>query len=1795
MRFLRLSFAFPLLPTLLSGSSFHRIQGKRLLMRKLLVCIGLFLGALGVSFAGANPAAPVALGRTTPQTMPRYFEANRGQWPAGQAFRAYGYSFGVSLGKDGLMLRLANPDDLKPLGRLSSRAIPFVAPEPVPMRELSLRFEGASPAARLTGLDELSARGAWFQGGQTEWRSGIPLYEQVRDGQVYPGIDATFYGREGQLEYDLDVAPGAKTGALIFDLDGADRATIGKNGDLTIEVDGQQFVLHKPLAWQPDGQIRKPVEVSYVLLPPDGRQGRRIGLAMKGYDASKPLTIDPVLTFATYLSSATSSLPDYYVIDLAIDTSNNVYVLSTDSSEQSMTVQKLTSAGALVYTTTFSSAGGSLFPSALRVNATGQAYIASSVTGGFPTTSTGYQPTYPNHSYGGNYNAALSVLSADGSSLAYSTYFGGTANGDYGADYGNALALDNLGNAYLAGQAGGENFPTTAGAYQTSYTNGNPAAFVAKFNPSASGAASLVYSTLAGGTYTDVTGVAVDSTGDAYLSVYSVYCTAPVTSGAFVYSGTQTSYYCANVTSVNPTGTGLVYSAYLGPATPTAVAVDGSQDVYVAGWDIIADDFPTTSGAYQTSYPDGFALELNPAGGLVYSTFLSGPSGGSEANYVHPVSIALSPGCTSACTAFIAGLTDAGDFPVINGLSGPPPAVTPGYWEGFLVALNGTGSATLTSGYISGLSSFDNGSSYGPDSNVGYAPRVAVDSNGNAWLAGDTTGYAVPDFPVTTTAAPTTTGAWLAEVSMSNSGNVIAVPNSLNFGTSIPVDVSSTLYDASLGSAPTTIALRNMGSAPVTLTSIVADPSYFTESDNCNGQIAASSYCTATIVFTPGTDAPVTGTLTITSDGLNSPLVIPLSGQGADSGFLVASPNTLTFGNVTVNTSSAAQTVTLTNLGDDPVTGLGSVNISAADGFNGITNCPSSLPPGDSCQDQVTFAPNESEVGPQSASLYNNGTYPVALYGTGVLPSGSGGSQSIAFSATTLNFGTEAVGVASGAQYVYLTNTGSQPLNFLTPAVTITSSQGAASDFQVSTFPTNVEPQSETYAYVTFTPSVAATETATLTFPVAGSSTVYSVSLVGQGMADTQTLEFQPGNWIFPDQPVGTTSSVQTFYVFNAGDTPFLVDRVLGSGDFSVISTSCPGRSLPAGTAPGAVTSASCSINVVFTPTQTGPRTGTLTVIDAASATPQTIPLAANGITAAGVFTATPTQLDYGAIVEGTSSAEQYVTLSNSGDININFTGASTTGDYAITTNNCGLPFTIGPSSSQCEIGVTFTPTVTTSPDNGTLLLTTSAGTQTITLTGGGEAATLASGLSPTSVNFGSYPVNQDTNSIPIYVRNSGTETLTFNTAATVTGDFVIASDQCNTGGSGTLAPGQDCPIYVYFAPAASGTLSGTFKVKSSAGTLTASLAGTGVAVSTTPSYFAPAEVSFDEQALNSISTPITVNFNYGGSSTTFALTGASITAGSANFQLASGTNALNSCSSSPGSQITNCQINIVFSPSVPGYETGTLTITSSAGSFAVILSGYAPPVSDSGYLTPSALSFPTQVLTTTSSSPQLIYLYNTGASAMTVGTVGGTNVGPTSEFQIYYDGCSGQSVAAADSQQAGGGSCYVYVQFAPSGTGTRTGALTIPVTYSDNTTGTFTAGLTGIGAAQYNEAVLSPTIVTFPDTAIGSVNTSYPGYIYLTNSGNLPFHVGQLTSTDVVIGSTVTGDFTAASPYGVDNCSNSTVAAGSYCYLYAYFDPQSAGAKTGAITFPVTYANATAPVTFTATLTGNGIADNPP
>jgi hypothetical protein len=335
------------------------------------------------------------------------------------------------------------------------------------------------------------------------------------------------------------------------------------------------------------------------------------------------------LVYSTYLGGGSSDIGK----GIAVDGSGNAYLTGyTDSSTdfpttpgafntsyngyQDVFVTKLNASGtALVYSTYL---GGSIddVGYGIALDLAGNAYITGvTYSTDFPTTLGAFDTT----KYAPSLGAFVIKLNASGSSLVYSTYLGGGL-----IEEGNGIAIDSSGNAYITGYTWGE-FPTTPGAFDTSFNGGYHDGFVSKLNPSGTG---LVYSTYLGGSDWDVgNAIAVDASGNAYITGWTTSSTFPTTPGAFdtSYNG----FYDVFVSKLNPSGTALVYSTYLGGGLfeeGNGIATDSSGNAYITGETLYYSDFPTTLGAFDTSFNggsyDGFISKFSFAplvGDAVYS------------------------------------------------------------------------------------------------------------------------------------------------------------------------------------------------------------------------------------------------------------------------------------------------------------------------------------------------------------------------------------------------------------------------------------------------------------------------------------------------------------------------------------------------------------------------------------------------------------------------------------------------------------------------------------------------------------------------------------------------------------------------------------------------------------------------------------------------------------------------------------------------------------------------------------------------------------------------------------------------------------------------------------------------------------------------------------------------------------------------------------------------------------------------------------------------------------------------
>jgi len=362
------------------------------------------------------------------------------------------------------------------------------------------------------------------------------------------------------------------------------------------------------------------------------------------------------------------------------------------------------------------------------------------------------------------------------------------------------------------------------------------------------------------------------------------------------------------------------------------------------------------------------------------------------------------------------------------------------------------------------------------------------------------------------------------------------------------------------------VLLRNLGTAATTLTAITLSPaSEFSETDNCNAAIAAGSYCTVNLAFTPSTAGIRTGTMTVSS---NSGVLatVTLSGTGIDSPVVITTPQALSFGTLTAGTLSAPQIVTLSNIGNSP-TYLDALEVTPNAPFTMQTSCGTSLQPGQSCQASIVFGPIVAGEFTANLSAYvsGQGYVNVSLIGEAVL-SGAGGTGALIFSPSSVNFNNQLVGTASPAAAVTFVDSGVVPVTVNSITATLTSAQGAAGDFAASyecgNLPAEIQAQSSCPISITFTPSAAATESATISVATSESTTPLTFTVSGIGIAAAQTLEFEPGNLSFPDQPMGVVSGVQWFYVYATGTAPVSIDRALISGNFQISSQGCAGTTL---------------------------------------------------------------------------------------------------------------------------------------------------------------------------------------------------------------------------------------------------------------------------------------------------------------------------------------------------------------------------------------------------------------------------------------------------------------------------------------------------------------------------------------------------------------------------------------------------------------------------------------------------------
>lgn len=606
--------------------------------------------------------------------------------------------------------------------------------------ELRMQLLGGDSNAEAEELSELEGKVNYFVGNDpAHWRRNIPTYGRVRYREVYRGIDLVYYGNQRQLEYDFNVAPGHDAGAIKLRFEGADKVAVDPNGDLLVALGDTTLRQPKPIVYQEVDGERHPVDARYAV-----NATGEVGFAIGKYDAARPLVIDPTIVYSTCLGGgngqaiAVDSAGNVYVAGETLGGFPTVNALQpTSGGSQEGFVAKINAAGtALVYSTylggseadniagiAVDSAGNVYltgytqsknFPTAnaiqaalgdgqhafvTKINAAGSALVYSTLLGGSGgetgagiavdqagnvyatgyTTSTNFPRANALKATCDGADAYVTKINAAGSAFVYSTCLGGTGN-----DIGQGIQVDAGGNVYVTGTTESTNFPTVNPIQPT---NAGPAGFpqdvfVAKIN--AAGTA-LVYSTYLGGSaFENSRSIAIDPSGNAYITGYTQSKNFPVANAIQPAKGGNNRD--AFVTKINPAGSAFVYSTYLGGTTDQigyAIAADSSGNAYVAGETSSANGFPLVNAFRCTiSGPqDAFVTELNPAGSaLLYSTYFGG------SGYDGALAIAVD----SSQNAYITGNTGSADFPRVNPIPGLNGSV-------FVTKLNDTASPSSCS------------------------------------------------------------------------------------------------------------------------------------------------------------------------------------------------------------------------------------------------------------------------------------------------------------------------------------------------------------------------------------------------------------------------------------------------------------------------------------------------------------------------------------------------------------------------------------------------------------------------------------------------------------------------------------------------------------------------------------------------------------------------------------------------------------------------------------------------------------------------------------------------------------------------------------------------------------------------------------------------------------------------------------------------------------------------------------------------------------------------------------------
>jgi hypothetical protein len=687
------------------------------------ILVGTFVvGAIAPSQALTRPHSELTLGGNAKEvlgSLPSTFEENRGQLDPSVRFlfRTTGYQLFLT-NREAVMV-LQGPSNQKgQSGRLSAKD----EREEVVVR---MRFDGSNEAPAVTGVQPLGFKTNYFIGADTSrYITDIPNHARVKYTSVYPGIDLLYYENQQRLEYDFLVAPHAKPEKINLSFAGADKVSISRKGDLVLNTALGDVTFHKPVAYQEIQGKRKSVKAKYLLA-----NNGQISFGLGRYDVSKPLVIDPIVSYSSHAWGE--------VTGVAVDAAGNAYIGgSTQGTDLPATngyrtsivgytdayVAKLNPSGSqVVYATYLGARRATTNGNSIAIDAAGNAYIAGTTSSSaYPVTSGAYQTTYTTGA------SFVTKLNATGNALVYSTFVNGATI--------KSVALDGSANLYMTGNATA--IATTSGVFQgTIPSSSSP--FVAKLNSTGT---AMAYATYLGGSGSDEgNSIAVDSSGNAYVAGVARSSDFPT---ANPYQSALRGLEDAFVTKLNPTGTALTYSTYLGGSEyelGNSIAVNASGQAFVVG-QTHSNDFPVTPGVFQPQkgyqgyrISNGFITKFSDSGtGLVYSSFLGGSACSGCRSAYQDNDTALAVAIDSADYVYVGGRARSPAFPSTDRIQDYELRTDgEGSWP-FIAKITPLGNQKIYSVLLGVNSSYEK-----------FVTGIAADPNGNAYAVGQL-GYGSP-------------------------------------------------------------------------------------------------------------------------------------------------------------------------------------------------------------------------------------------------------------------------------------------------------------------------------------------------------------------------------------------------------------------------------------------------------------------------------------------------------------------------------------------------------------------------------------------------------------------------------------------------------------------------------------------------------------------------------------------------------------------------------------------------------------------------------------------------------------------------------------------------------------------------------------------------------------------------------------------------------------------------------------------------------------------------------------------